>query len=359
MRSRRRSLVTLLSVNGPDEPQVPDGEPAPIGPPAAMSSRTKQETKPRAKRSPKQTPASRPSGDGDDGFLARLRRSLVRPRFILLVVGGIAAAVFLPGVWRSLPDPGERREYRLRTDRMEIAPPPRDVPPDIVRQVIRRANLPADVSLLDDDLTRRIAEAFSAHPWVAEVVSVQKSFPPRISVELKYRVPVAMVEVSGGMYPVDANAVLLPPEDFSLADTRRYPVIRGIASRPAGPAGARWGDPVVSAAGKLAEKLKPVWRDLQLSAIRPFKSPSPADAGDDPQFELTTRGGSRILWGRAPGSDHPGELTAEQKIGRLKKYAADFGGFDRPHGPYEIDIRHWQEITRRPISLRPTPTSRR
>ena len=70
---------------------------------------------------------------------------------------------------------------------------------------------------------------------------------------------------------------------------------------------------------------------------------------DDLQFELLTRNGSRILWGRAPGTNHPGELTVEQKIGRLKKYQSDFGGFDQPHGPYEIDIRHWREISRRPF----------
>ena len=38
----------------------------------------------------------------------------------------------------------------------------------------------------------------------------------------------------------------------------------------------------------------------------------------DVQLELLTEGGSRILWGRAPGSIHPGELEPTQKIGRLK-----------------------------------------
>jgi len=35
----------------------------------------------------------------------------------------------------------------------------------------------------------------------------------------------------------------------------------------------------------------------------------------------------------------------------MLKYVTDFGGFDRPHGPYEIDIRHWQEISRKPSSV--------
>jgi hypothetical protein len=48
-------------------------------------------------------------------------------------------------------------------------------------------------------------------------------------------------------------------------------------------------------------------------------------------------------------------LTSSQKLARLEKYVAEFGAFDRPTGPYEIDIRHWQEITRRP--LRPVEAS--
>jgi hypothetical protein len=57
-----------------------------------------------------------------------------------------------------------------------------------------------------------------------------------------------------------------------------------------------------------------------------------------------------VVWGRPPGNDHPGELEATQKIRRLEKYLADYGDYGQPNGPYEIDIRHWQEITRRPLA---------
>jgi hypothetical protein len=67
-------------------------------------------------------------------------------------------------------------------------------------------------------------------------------------------------------------------------------------------------------------------------------------------LQLQAKGGSTIIWGRAPGTDHPGELTSAQKVARLDKYVTEFGSFSRPSGPYEIDIRHWQEITRRPAA---------
>jgi large subunit ribosomal protein L17 len=50
-----------------------------------------------------------------------------------------------------------------------------------------------------------------------------------------------------------------------------------------------------------------------------------------------------------PGSTYPGELDAGQKVGRLDKYLREFGSYQQPQGPYAIDIRHWQEITRKPL----------
>ena len=75
---------------------------------------------------------------------------------------------------------------------------------------------------------------------------------------------------------------------------------------------------------------------------------------------LMAKGGSRIIWGHAPATSHPetgkpeaghpGELSTKQKIGRLDEYVTKFGGFDSPQGPYQIDIRHWRDISRTPLS---------
>jgi hypothetical protein len=43
-------------------------------------------------------------------------------------------------------------------------------------------------------------------------------------------------------------------------------------------------------------------------------------------------------------------LSTRQKIGRLEEYVTRFGGFNGPQGPYEIDIRHWRDISRTPLS---------
>jgi len=282
--------------------------------------------------------------------LIGMGRQLYRPVTIATAAAVFLVGLFLPRLSKLLPDLDERGEYRMRATQIEISPPPHWVPHDLVAQVVEQAALPDELSLLDDDLVVEVAEAFRLCPWVEDVVSVSKSFPVRVVVVLNYRRPVAMVEVRRGHYPIDAHGVLLPPQEFSVADTRAYPTIAGVVSTPQGPAGTEWGDPVVEEAAALAAELAPIWKKLGLSSI----VCPPADEGhakiDEGVFVLTSKGGSRITWGHAPGTNHPGELSTKQKIGRLEEYVSRFGGFDRPHGPYQIDIRHWRDISRTPLS---------
>lgn len=279
-------------------------------------------------------------------------RSLFRPRVLIGLVAAIVMTAAVPMILKRLPDLSNRPEYRLQSADIVITAPPRYVPADLVDEVIEQQKLPTELSLLDDGLVKQIAKSFSRHPWVAEVVSVEKSIPARVTVTLRYRHPVAMVQVQQGLYPVDADGCLLPPADFSVAETKHYPLIRNVQSTPQGAAGTEWGDVTVTAAAQLASTLQADWEAMNLAAIRLPRQTTASPQIADVQLELLTKGGSVILWGRAPGSNHPGELEAKQKIGRLQKYQADFGSFDDSHGPYEIDIRHWQEISRRPLSQR-------
>src|SRR5690606_21763453 len=138
---------------------------------------------------------------------------------------------------------------------------------DIKTEVIRDASLDGALSILDDGLTRRIANAFELHPWVARVHRVSKRHPARVEVDLVYRQPVAMVAVSGGLWPVDADGTLLPSEDFSPAEARKYPRIARVESHPANPAGKNWGDVHVVGAAQIARALAPHWQNLKLYRV--------------------------------------------------------------------------------------------
>jgi len=279
---------------------------------------------------------------------SRLIRLLFRPKVLLVLAVGISGWFFFQKLKDQLPDLSQQEQYQIETRNLSLIPaPPHYVPIDLVDQVIRQNQLPERVSLLDRDLVLKIAEAFQKHPWVQKVVSVRKT--STVEVELLFRKPAAMVEFKQRLLPVDNAGVLLPPEDFSVSDARRYPVITGIESVPAGAPGNAWGDVTVTGAAQLAEALGPHWKELDIISIAAPPRMTEASSLDDLIYRLVTEGGSEIVWGRSPQSQRRGELRVDQKIGKLEKYYRDYGGFDRPHGPYEIDIRHWQEISRRPL----------
>lgn len=274
-----------------------------------------------------------------------------RPRSLVKFALLAFLAVIGPWLARQIPRLEHRPEYRLPLTQVQLEPPPRDwVPADLVWRIQQRYQLPESISLLDPTLPQTLAEAFAQHPWIERVIQVRNQYPARVTVCVEYRQPVAVVLIKSGLYPIDGHGVLLPPQDFDPAAVERLIPIHGVITPPFGPEGTCWNDPAVLAAADLARYLGSRWRDLQLAAIHVSRPASPHSAPDAIPLELETTSGSRILWGRMPHSDYPGELSGDQKLRRLERYLAEFGGFDRPQGPYEIDIRHWEEITRRPLT---------
>jgi hypothetical protein len=291
-------------------------------------------------------------------------RWMFKPRSLVLAAGIASLWIFGPLAIRQLPKLEQRPEYMVGPDQVTITPPPRWIPPELVKQVFERAGFTDHESLLDETLSERVAAAFYTHPWIENVRAVRKSFPARLQVDVVYREPVAMVKGFDGHYPIDRNGVLLPPGDFSPADTERYPVIEQVSSVPQGKIGEKWGDPVVDGAAELASVLNSAtaeqqswWNKLELQAILVPRSVVMGGDVDQTEYLLRTQGGSEIHWGRAPSTLHPGELAVKQKLERLASFQKDFGGFDDSHGPYEIDIRPWNGIRRGALARESRPGS--
>jgi hypothetical protein len=288
-----------------------------------------------------------------------LLKTFFRPKRLLLLALIPTVAAVSPALYRAWPDLNESPVYRLKASEIRITPPPRPVPANLVERAVGTAGLEAELSVLDQTLLPRLAEAFAKEPWVRQVIQLRKGLPAHVEIELEYRRPVAMIDVKQGVYPIDEEGVLLPPADFSAAESRRYPLVTGVRSLPAGPPGTPWDDATVLGAAKIAAALAAHWDELDLTSIQAPPLATASVEAEDLTFELHTRGGSKIIWGRPPGTGHPGELTADQKIGRLKRYVADFGPLGAPGPPFEIDIRSWQEITRRPLATATRPTTTR
>ncbi len=258
---------------------------------------------------------------------------------------------FGPLVVSLIPDLSHRSEYRVSAEQITLTQGPEWVPADLVQQVFANGGfLDNELSLHESTLSERIAAAFHTHPWIEKVVSVRKTWPAHVQVNVLYRRPVALIRTTDGLYPVDRYGVLLPAADFSPEDMTRYPVIEGIRSAPAGRLGEAWGDAAVTEAAQLAEVLLQEqagtswWKHLQLQGIEVPQAPQGTTV--DSEFELVTPGGSRILWGRGPSTSHPGELDVQQKLDRLRELQSRYGSFDGPHGPWQIDIRSWRGIRR-------------
>jgi hypothetical protein len=119
-----------------------------------------------------------------------------------------------------------RDRYRCAFRDIELTPSP---PPCIKRgreglleDVRNRAGFPHDLDVLAVDLTA-LRKAFAHHsPWVLEVKRVRRLYPNRISVELRYRVPV--IEVVGTvprprlLALIDEEAVVLPFDDVERSE---------------------------------------------------------------------------------------------------------------------------------------------
>lgn len=285
------------------------------------------------------------------------------------IVGLTLAMLFLGGAvyswWQWGGQITQSEEYFVLPEQIAVTALPKWIKTDVKSEVIRDGGL-TRMSLLDQQLTFRVAQAFAAHPWVEKVVRVSKHQPPRLVVELVYRKPVAMVEVvfkgQPGLLPVDANGVLLQPTDFTEDQTHDYLRLSIPEATPAGAVGTAWSDPRVLGAARIAALLQDSWRTLGLhhiAANRPdstIPAPKPLDA---PTYDLYTRSGTRIIWGVAPSNDSATETTAAlKKISRLLAYAkTNNGSLDTGKPSSEIDLRSKDEELR--TAKRPLTPPRR
>lgn len=297
----------------------------------------------------------------------RFVRWLFSPMKLCVLAIGVITWLFLPRWTAALPQLDQQPEYQITAQQIQVTPPPHWIPEDIVDKVLARAGFHESMSLLDPRLSETVALAFHTHPWIERLVRVKKSYPARLHVEVVYRKPVALVEVAGGGYfPVDRLGYLLPNEDFRPADRERYPIVRGVQTAPMGYVGESWGDPVVAGAAHLAEALTEEtasgtswWDALQLRSIVAPSMVTQAATSDEIQYRFETVGGSQIYWGRPPGTQHPGELTVDQKLERLAEYHRSYRGFDSSPSPFLIDIRHWQGTRRSLLAAEPAEGIRR
>ena len=259
-------------------------------------------------------PAARPRAAvpaAPPSWLQRFVRQLYQPGILFpvaLALAGIVTWPVLAGV--AAPNLSHDPVYHLTAHRLQLPAAHPWLPDDVAERVLDRAGAKPDqpLSLLRDGLAERLAKSLELEPWVKSVTRVEQRRDGTIAVELAYRRPVLMVSTSKGMYAVDIDGVLLPPEDFTAEDIQKFPLARNVRSLPR-----------VGCGGGLAGRSRfwgphgspPIWLPRAMRPThgpsldsRPFSCPARRRRRvhrSHPAYELLTSGGSRILWGCARG----------------------------------------------------------
>ena len=249
-------------------------------------------------------------------------RTLIGLILVLAVITGFGALGWYFVKDNVRPKP----EYRLVADKITVPTPPPWVPERFIEDVLQSSGLNQTGSLLDTTLPQKLTEAFAAHPWVERVGQVVPRYPSGADVQLSYRVPAALVEIpQHGVFLVDRNGVVLPPDSLSVATADRqndYLKIQGIQSMPLGSVGTPWGDQMVHTAAQLAATLSDVAGQLNLARIIPAMETTPS--GTRIVCRLRTVAGMEIHW----GTFSPNDPKTETKIKKLWTLHEQFRSLD-------------------------------
>lgn len=224
--------------------------------------------------------------------------------------------------------------YALTPEQLTVTPQPVWISTSKVREeVFQRARLDR-ISLLDPKANATIAQAFEAHPWIRSTTRVTKAVGGKVAVDVVYRQPLAMVycqpqslEASNapqtikepGFFPVDAEGIMLPTEDFSRAEVLEYFVIRADNATPTGQIGMAFGDVRIVNALKVCSLLEPVREREKLQSV--YVEHDHRSSGDSPWIiVLETTDKHQIIWGHMPNAEGVGEPSASDKLQALSAW---------------------------------------
>lgn len=280
------------------------------------------------------------------GWWGRLVEWSFQPRILGALVLAMLFVVVLPAMPSLWPSISQSPKFRFSPETIDLTEPTEWVPHGIAKQIAEAHPEWKDRSLLEDNLVADLAAAFKKHTWIASVDRVEKTRQGRVKVDVTYRSPVAMVETPQGLVPIDADGVVLPPEDVRPSDRERLPRLKGIHTIATGMTGRKWPDPLVISGAKLCAALLPkgnfdtIWKKYGLLAVvAPDRSrDNPEDGLQPPVFELLTQRQRRVIWGHPPDVDSHEPSTAK-KLERLAGYVKKQKSLDQPPGDFAVNIR--------------------
>lgn len=195
-------------------------------------------------------------------------------------------------------------------------------------------------SIFEKDLTKKIAEAYSAKPWVEKVHYVKKEFPNKIKIKFSLRKPfvrLRRIEKGTSFYLLDGECVRLSEKYYYWPDDDPEALFIQSNKLSKAPAyGEKWDDAGIQGGVNLVRFLRKnkVHKLLNItiidvSNVTPPPNPPPAGGrvgvrGAKSDIVLITKKGTQIKWGRSPapgGFKMHGELSDAEKLQNLLSVA--------------------------------------
>lgn len=321
-------------------------------------------------------------------FAARHKRQFDSVRVGVVLSAGLAGAVALVflGSWAvrtTLDWLAVQAPYQIPFKQIHLVNPP---PPwflggkDALLEGVRKsAGEPETISMLQVS-PERLALSFKKYAWV-EGVKVSY-MPGQIDVVLRYRQPVAWVQLSSSdQIVIDEKGNILPTEDVNVSPGTLIKVIGpgltapadrqpGVVWKVRDGSGLERNDERIVAAARMASFLlqEPQKSDAQRSNALRIRVINVADLSGRGLFIFNDED-IAVLWGKAPGDEPPGKPTAAEKWDMLRRWQetekarflaeGDFWAFSNDrlrHVCPPKHVRH-QPTKERPQQPPPIPTT--
>lgn len=228
----------------------------------------------------------------------------------------------------------DRALYAVKIENVVVTPQPTWIRNTNVREEVFNNGALGQLSVLDPQASATIAHAFASHSWVQRVARVQKLTGGKVTVDIVYRRPIAMVRYEGGnlnpissqikkgYYPIDEEGVILPTADFDSSQVTAYFLIDAEGATPPSDVGMAFSDTRIKQSVVLCRALEAVRVDLRLLWIRVNRDDRMG--GPNPWvLHIETSDKRSIFWGHAPGLEVSGEPSAQAKLTNLIKWHAD------------------------------------
>ena len=224
--------------------------------------------------------------------------------------------------------------YAVKIENLVTTPQPTWIRNSKVREEVFKDSSLGQLSVLDPQASATIAHAFESHSWVQRASRVQKLPGGKVTVDILYRRPIAMVyydgnanpssaNVKNGFFPVDEEGVVLPLADFDESQVRNYFVVIAEGAIPPSVVGMTYSDTRIKQALLLCRLLDSARAELRLAGITVVRDDRMG--GPNPWImHINTSDNNRLInWGHAPGSESPGEPTPQEKFTNLVKWHTD------------------------------------